>query len=120
MRAMADLSPEPTILGIKVAHLVAGAAGGLARSLTRPGGSIVRHMTTAVVGTIVAGYGTPAATAVTARYLATPDLSVASLEGMVGFVLGLTGMSLCEALLRWARIWRDGPPPTLPPLPPKS
>lgn len=117
---MADLPPEPTILGIKLAHLVAGAAGGLARSLTNPGGSIMRHITTAVVGTIVAGYGTPAAAALTAHYLGVPDIPVASMEGMVGFVLGLIGMSLCEALMRWARAWRDGPPPGLPPLPPRS
>lgn len=81
---MADLPPEPTILGIKLAHLVAGAAGGLSRSLTNPGGSIMRHVTTAVVGTIVAGYGTPTAAAVTARYLGVPDIPVASMEGMVG------------------------------------
>lgn len=117
---MADLPPEPTILGIKLAHLVAGAAGGLARSLTNPGGSIMRHITTAVVGTIVAGYGTPAAAALTAHYLGVPDIPAASIEGMVGFVLGLIGMSICEALMRWARIWRDGPPPSFPSIPPRA
>lgn len=75
----------------------------------------MRHITTAVVGTIVAGYGTPAAAALTAHYLGVPDIPAASMEGMVGFVLGLIGMSICEALMRWARIWRDGPPPALPP-----
>ncbi|RLP80595.1 hypothetical protein D9R14_05985 [Xanthobacter tagetidis] len=113
---MADLPPDPTVLGVKLAHLLAGAAGGLARSLTRPGGSPLRHLSTAVVGTIVAGYCTPAGAAFAARYLASPEISPASFEGMVGFVLGLIGMSLCDALMRWARIWRDGPPPTLPPL----
>jgi hypothetical protein len=111
---MADLPPEPTILGLKVAHLLAGGVGGLVRSLTHPGGSIMRHVTTAIVGTAVAGYGTPIGAQVAARYLAMPAVPVASLEGMVGFVLGLVGMSICEALLRWARIWRDGPPPALP------
>ncbi len=111
---MADLPPEPTILGLKVAHLLAGGMGGLVRSLTHPGGSIMRHVTTAIVGTAVAGYGTPIGAQVAANYLAMPDVPVASMEGMVGFVLGLVGMSICEALLRWARIWRDGPPPALP------
>lgn len=120
---MADIPPIPpeqTLMGIKLAHLAAGALGGLARSLTRPGGSITRHVTTAVVGTIVAGYGTPLGTHVASRYLASPEIPSASLEGMVGFLLGLTGMSLCEALMRWIRKWRDGPPPSIPPLPPST
>ena len=112
---MADTPPELTLLGIKIAHLIAGAVGGLVRSMTRPGGSITRHVTTAVVGTAVAGYGTPIGAHMAARYLATADISTASLEGMVGFVLGLTGMSVCEAVIRRARQWRDGPPTDLHP-----
>lgn len=116
---MADLPPDPAIFGVKLAHLIAGAAGGLARSLTHPGGSIMRHITTSIVGTVVAGYGTPAASAMAIRYIGMPDIPVASVEGMMGFVLGLIGMSLCEALMRWARDWRDGPPPGFPPALPK-
>lgn len=114
---MADIPPtELMILGIKMPHLLAGALGGLARSLTKPGGSVMRHVATAIVGTAVAGYGTPVGAVLAARYLAAPDISAASVEGMVGFVLGLTGMSVCEAVIRWVRRWRDGPPPgVLPP-----
>lgn len=77
----------------------------------------MRHVTTAIVGTAVAGYGTPIGAHVAASYLAMPAVPAASLEGMVGFVLGLIGMSLCEMLIRWARAWRDSPPPSLPPRP---
>lgn len=103
---MADIPPDPALWGIKVAHLLAGFIGGLARSLARPGGSLARHVGAAVVGTAVAGYGTPIG-----AHFAAPDLPAASVEGMVGFVLGLIGMSLCEAVIRWVRLWRDGPPP---------
>lgn len=115
---MADLPPDPlaTILGVKVTHIVAGAAGGIVRSLSRPGGTWPRHVGTAIVGTFVAGYGTPVGAVLASRYMAAPDIPSTSVEGMVGFILGLIGMSLCEALLRWARAWRDGPPPPLPPL----
>lgn len=99
------------LFGIKIAHLLAGALGGLARSLMRPGGSIMRHVSTAIIGTLVAGYGTPLGVHLAARWVASPDIPAASLEGMVGFVLGLTGMSLCESAIRWVRLWRDGPPP---------
>ena len=64
----------------------------------------------------MAGYRTPDAAAVTARYLGVPDIPVASKEGIAGFVLGLIGMTICEELMRWARICRDVPPPALPPL----
>lgn len=115
---MTDIPPEPALLGLKAAHLLAGAIGGLVRSLSRPGGSLMRHIGTAIVGTAVAGYGTPLGTHLAARWLASPEITVASLEGMVGFLLGLTGMSICEAAIRWVRMWRDGPPPGLhPPAP---
>jgi hypothetical protein len=100
-----------SLLGLKIHHLLAGAVGGLARSLTKPGGSLARHIATAIVGTAVAGYGTPLGAHFATRWLASPDFPVGSLEGMVGFALGLTGMSLCEAAIRWVRLWRDGPPP---------
>lgn len=80
----------------------------------------MRHISTAIVGTAVAGYVTPVAASVAQRYLAVPDVPAASMGGMVAFVLGLTGMSLCDILLKWARRWRDGPPPPFPPLPPDT
>ncbi|MGO4408305.1 hypothetical protein AB4Z10_29135 [Bosea sp. RAF48] len=40
------------------------------------------------------------------------------IEGSVGFALGLIGMTVCDAVIRWARRWRDGPPSI--PMPPKS
>ncbi|MFG1389097.1 hypothetical protein [Xanthobacter versatilis] len=108
---MADLPPEVTIFGLKLSHLLAGGLGGLSRSLAHPGGSIVRHITTTIVGTVVAAYGTPVGAAVAVRYLGMPDIPLGSMEGVVGFLLGLAGMSLCEAVPRWVRKWR-GPAET--------
>jgi len=112
--AVADIPPEPAMLGIKLAHVIAGAAGGVVRSLTRPETSWRVTFATSVVGAIVAGYGTPIGARYAGHYLASPDLSLASVEGLTGFLLGLIGMSLCEVLIRRARTWKDG----LPPLPP--
>lgn len=117
MSRMADIPPEPTILGIKVAHLVAGGLGGLIRSLTNSGGSLSRHITSATVGAVMAGYGTPIGAYMAASYLAAPDIPPISVEGLVGYMLGLTGLSLTDMVLRWIRAWRDRPPP-FPPLPP--
>ena len=110
---MADIPPDPiaAMIGIKLSHLIAGAAGGLVRSLSRPGGSIGRHIVTTVVGTLVAGYGTPVCSVLAARYLAAPEIPAASVEGVVGFLLGVSGMTLAEACIRKIREWRGAAPP---------
>lgn len=39
--------------------------------------------------------------------------------GSVVFVVGLCGMTVCDAFIRWVRkIWNEGPPSL--PMPPKS
>lgn len=112
--SLADLPPEPALLGIKLAHVLAGAAGGIVRSFMNPGTSLRVTVATCVVGALVAGYGTPIGARYLSHYLDWPDLPVFSVEGLTGFLLGMIGLSLCEALIRRARSWKDG----LPPLPP--
>lgn len=71
-----------------------------------------------VVGALSAGSMGPAATAVASRWFdwwGVP-LSSAEIGGSVIFLVGLVGMTVCDALIRGARRWRDGGPPPLLPL----
>jgi hypothetical protein len=45
------------------------------------------------------------------------DNGPGDMEGSIGFCLGLAGMTVCDALIRWARRWRDGPSPIFSPPP---
>lgn len=114
-----DVNPL-AIFGIKIVHVVAGLLGGVVRVLTRPDISWTRRLTTAFAGGLVAGYGTPIATPFAWQYLpdfASERVRYGELEGLVGFVLGMIGLSVADALIRWFRAWRQNPtlPPRFPP-----
>lgn len=94
-------------LGIKAPHLLAGALGGLVRVLSRPEEGITRKIFTTMVGAIVAGYATSPVTGIALNYLSAYHLDEASIAGSVGFLLGLTGLSICEGIIRIAQRWRD-------------
>jgi len=109
--------PDLSFLGIKLIHFVAGGFGGLVRGLTKPSVSFTKMIGTGIVGALVAGYGTPVVAPITYRYLEGfgANIGQAEFAGMVGFMLGMTGLSVAEGVIRWARKWRDHP--TLPPAP---
>lgn len=102
---MSDIPPEPALLGVKLATWAAGAIGGVVSAILHPGAPIMRRASSALCGTIVAVYGTPVVAPIAARFLA-GDLQPASLEGATGFLLGLTGMSLCEGAIKSVKAWR--------------
>jgi hypothetical protein len=117
---MADFTPPPAdwlhaLIGVKSAHAVAGIFGGLVRGLVSRGFSWTQRISSAVVGAAVAGYGTPLIAPLARDWHGTWTSPPGDIEGSVGFALGLVGMTLCDALIRWARRWRDGPPPPFPP-----
>lgn len=121
---MADFTPPPSdwlhaAIGVKSAHAVAGIFGGLVRGLISRGFSWTQRISSAVVGAAVAGYGTPFIAPVARKWLDLWAYPSGDIEGSLGFALGLVGMTVCDALIRWARRWRDGPPPPWTP-PPKS
>lgn len=105
--------------GMKEIHLFAGFAGGLVRGLVAHNFSWPQRITSAIVGGLTAGYGTPAVTPLVRHWLEIWSYPTGDMEGSIGFALGLVGMTICDALIRWARRWRDGPP-TLPMPPPQS
>ena len=121
---MSHYQPPPpdwlyAVFGIKLPHLIAGLFGGTVRGLVSKGFTWPQRMSSAIVGALTAGYATPAAVPILQRWADLWGYRMGELEGSVGFALGLVGMTICDALIRWARRWRDGPP-TLPTPPPKS
>lgn len=113
---MADFTPPPydwlhALIGVKFPHAVAGIVGGLTRGLVSPGFSWTQRISSAVIGAAVAGYGTPLAAPMARKWLDLWSYPYGDIEGSLGFALGLVGMTICDALIRWARRWRDGPPP---------
>lgn len=112
---MADVQPPGdwlhALVGLKTPHVIAGIFGGLVRGLVSPAFSWPQRLSSAIVGAAVAGYGTPIATPIVRHWFASWVQMNGDIEGSVGFALGLVGMTVCDALIRWARRWRDGQPP---------
>jgi hypothetical protein len=116
---MAELPPDQmSLLGIKLVHFVAGLLGGAVRAITRPDLSWGRKLGTGFAGAVVSGYGTPVAAPVAWLYANKlgVDISPDEIAGLVGFVLGMTGLTIADGLVRWAQDWRRNP--TFPPRPP--
>lgn len=117
---MADLPPTDwlhTVIGVKLFNVISGVAGGIVRGLIARGFSWSQRIGSAIVGGLTAGYVTPAAMPIIRKWLDLWSYPTGDIEGSVGFCLGLVGMTVCDALVRWVRRWRDGP---LLPIPPKS
>ena len=117
---MADIQPPNpdwlhTMLGLKAQHVIAGAVGGMARGFVAKGISWPQRLTSAIVGAMVAGYGTPIATPMMQelvelvhKWIGAAPSPVQNLEGSTGFALGLVGMSLCDVAIRWTKRWLEG------------
>lgn len=115
---MPDMPPPDWLhhlVGVKIVNVVSGVAGGLVRGMIAPGFTLTQRVTSAIVGGLTAGYATPAAMPIIRKWLDLWSYPTGDIEGSVGFCLGLVGMTICDAMIRWARRWRDGPPPPSPP-----
>lgn len=89
-------------LGLNESTATAGLLGGTVRGLIIQGGW-VNGIISALVG------------AITANYLA-PGLAMSATinvwnwsEGMIGFVVGMSGMLICEGIMNWMRDWSQNP-----------
>ena len=117
-----------TLLGIKLTHLGAGFAGGTVRYILL-GGSWMQAITSVIAGSLTAGYLTTPAYFATIRYM--PNLAEPSTEHAVGFVVGLTGLLICEGIMNYVKKRRDSfisdatpqplrPGPPIPPVTPPT
>lgn len=111
---MADIQPPSdwlhALIGLKGTHVLAGVVGGVVRGLVAHGFSWTQRLTSAAVGGFTAGYFTPVASPIARQWLDAWTSPQGDIEGSVGFALGLVGMTACDALIRWAKRWRDGSP----------
>ena len=117
MSEMPPPSGDFVFLGLYLVHLASGTAGGIVRGLVNPSYNWTTRISSAIVGGLTAGYGTPAAAHFVRKWLELWGYPFGDVEGSVGFLLGLCGMTLCEGALRWAKRLRDG---HLPPVPPAA
>lgn len=99
-----NLDPGQTFLGVKLGHVLAGAIGGIIRTLVKPRRTMLQNILGAITGVFVASYGTPILS-VLADHYGLDTVPDESLEGALGFLLGLAGMSLCEAILNKISSW---------------
>ncbi|MFT0892969.1 hypothetical protein [Pseudochelatococcus sp. G4_1912] len=104
-------NPEAAAFGVKLVHLIAGVAGGIVRSFVVGRYGIIEATSAVIVGGLTAGYGTPTATSIVCKWLSVAGYSAAGLDGAVGFLLGLCGMTFAEVAIRWAKQWRGLPVP---------
>lgn len=99
-------NPEAAAFGVKVFHLVAGVAGGVVRSFVVGRYGVVEATGAVIVGGLTAGYGTPAVIPIATKWLSIAGYPAAGLDGAVGFLLGLCGMTFAEVAIKQARRWK--------------
>lgn len=119
---MADFQPPPpdwlhNLIGMRLVDVIFGASGGAVRGLVVKNLSLSQRIASTVVGALTAGSLGPAANALASRWLDWGGFPLSAVEigGSVIFIVGLVGMTICDGLIRWARRWRDGPPPSFTP-----
>ena len=90
------LLPE-TILGVKITHIAAGAAGGSVLALLT-GGGWKKSVTCVMAGLLTSSYLTTPVYFGLVRYF--PNLNDPSTEHAAGFLVGLTALISCEWVMR--------------------
>lgn len=101
---MAD--PLEALIGLKLTHGVGGILGALVRSLIKKD-SMIAGFISITVGGICSLYGTTPAYLWMTTYI--PSIAVPSTEHMMSFLIGVTGMTLCEGIMIKAKRWSDNP-----------
>ena len=98
------------LFGLSVANLVSGAVGGILRwTVVQRTLSFRQRLGTFVAGAFVSGYGTPVIGPIVATMLAPYGVPPASVMGLTGLILGLSGQTLGEGVLKLVRKWSDNP-----------
>ena len=92
--------------GVKSAVVLGGAAGGGVRALLLRGDPYT-SVTAIVVGALAAAYLTAPIYAIMLKYTSLPV--DASMEHSMSFLIGLSGLFICEGVLLWAKKWSVKP-----------
>lgn len=117
--------PE-TLVGVKITHIAAGAAGGSVLALLT-GGGWQKAVTCVTAGLLTASYLTTPVYFGIVRYF--PNLNDPSTEHAAGFIVGLTALVTCEWIMRNVKKRLEkysddstlpGPPAAPAPIPPKT
>lgn len=99
-----------TALGIKMAHLAAGAAGGTVRAfVTR--GNWVQGVAAVICGSLAAAYLTRPIFEIATRTI--PIANDQPSEYACSYLVGITAMFIAEGVMKLARRWSRSP--TVPP-----
>jgi hypothetical protein len=85
--------------GVNAFHFAVGFLGGLLRSLSRTGESLTRRAATAITGAFCAGYLTPVIAPLVQNYVERFGVEIDHTSGLVGFLLGIGGLTICEAAI---------------------
>jgi hypothetical protein len=96
------MDPLQALVGIKTTHLLAGIAGGTVRAFLA-GGGVVSGISSVVVGALTASYVSPLAL----EYF--PGTVADKSELAVVFLVGLTGMLICEGVTKFVKSWSRNP-----------
>lgn len=100
--------PAEGIFGVKLAHVMAGVAGGVVSLAYVRTLSSSQMVLAVITGAATAAYGTPLAGYALARILGA-DSPSAQVEGGLGFVLGITAMNLIPGIVRLSEMFRRDP-----------
>lgn len=93
-----DIGTGLKSLGLNESTATAGLLGGTVRGLIIQGGWI-NGIISALVGAITANY-------MASSIALSPTFNVWNWsEGTIGFIVGMSGMLICEGILKWMRDW---------------
>jgi len=88
-----------SFLGVNLFHFIVGLIGGVLRSLNNANQTVSHRILTAVAGAFAAGYLTPVVAPLVEGYVDHWGVSLSATSGLVGFLLGIGGLSVCEAVI---------------------
>lgn len=105
-----SVTGDVNFFGLSLANLLSGAAGGILRwTVARRPLTLRQRIGTFIAGAFSSGYGTPVLGPIVAAMLGPYGVPSDSIKGLVGLILGLSGITLAEGVLRLARRWSDNP-----------
>ena len=106
MQPTLDLFIIP-VLNIPLAYVMGGVCGAISSLFVYKSFSRIDVIRSIVVGGLVAGYATQPATSVATKALGSTGYNICGLDDIIGFALGLCGITVAETTLMLAKRWKD-------------